>query len=142
MKFQVIPPYTGIGDPDDTRQNCLSLIPKPPKTLDFVTYILNANKKLRFKLNIVPVYEVDKLRDFIMEFCLGNNHMTIIEVANKNSGFTRGRFMASTRLRKPGTSVNDDQFYGTKDFAIGKYLVHIIRTIVCGYTRDLFNIFL
>lgn len=69
---------------------------------------------------MVPVYEVDELRDFIMEFCLGNDHMTIVELANKNSGFIKGRFMASIRLRKPGTSIDDDQFYGTKDFAIGK----------------------
>jgi len=135
--LQVIPPYTGIGDPDDTRQNCLSLIPKPPKTLDFVTYVLNANKKLRYKLKIVPVYEVDELRDFIMEFCLGNNHMTIVEIANKNSGFMRGRFMASTRLRKPNTNVNDDQFYGPKDFAIGKYLVHIIRLRVIMFENSI-----
>lgn len=96
--------------------------------MDFVTYVLNANKKLRYKLKIVPVYEVDELRDFIMEFCLGNNHMTIVEVSNKNSGFIRGRFMASTRLRKPGTNQNDDQFYGTKDFAIGKYLYLLYYT--------------
>lgn len=115
----MIPPYTGIGDPDDTRQNCLSLIPKPPKTVDFVTYVLDSSKKLRYKLKIVPVYEAHKYRDFIMVYCLGNDQMTIVELAGKNSGFVRGRFMASTRLRKPGTSVDDDQFYGPKDFAIG-----------------------
>lgn len=116
---QALPPYTGIGDPDDTRQNCLSLIPKPPKTLDFVTYVSNSNKKLRYKLKMVPVYEVDELRNFIMEFCLGNDHMSIVEVPSRNSGFIKGRFMASNRLRKPGTNIDDNQFYGTKDFAIG-----------------------
>lgn len=69
---------------------------------------------------MIPVYEVDKLRKFIMEFCLGNDKMNITELADNNSGFIRGRFMASTRLRKPGTSVDDNDFYGTKDFAIGK----------------------
>jgi len=68
---------------------------------------------------MVPVYEVDNLRDFIMEYCLGNDQMTIVELASKNSGFIKGRFMSSTRLRKPGTNVDEDQFYGTKDFAIG-----------------------
>lgn len=69
---------------------------------------------------MVPVYDVDKHRDFIMEFCLGNDQMTIFEVVSKNSGFIKGRFMASSRLRKPGTIVDDNQFYGTKDLAIGK----------------------
>lgn len=117
----MIPPYTGIGDPDDTRQNCLSLLPRPPKTLDFVTYVLNASKKLRYKLKLEHVYEVDKHRNFIMEYCLGNNQISIVEVASKNSGFIKGRFMASVRLRKPGTNIDEDHFYGTKDFAIGKF---------------------
>lgn len=95
-------------------------MPKPPKTVDFVTYVLNSNKKLRYKLKLVPVYEADRHRDFIMEYCLGNNQMSIYEVAGKNSGFIKGRFMASIRLRKPGTSVDEDQYYGTKDFFIGK----------------------
>lgn len=120
VNFQVIPPYTGFGDPNDTRQNCLSLIPKPAKTLDFVTYVLNATKKLRYKLKMIPVYDVDEFRDFIMEFCLGNDQMSVTEVVGKNSGFVKGRFMSSIRLRKPGTNVDDDDFYGTKDFAIGK----------------------
>lgn len=68
---------------------------------------------------MVPVYDVDVHRDFIMEFCLGNDQITIFEVASKNSGFVTGRFMASIRLRKPGTSVDDNQFYGTKDLSIG-----------------------
>lgn len=120
-KFKVLPPYTGIGDPDDTRQNCFSLMPKPPKTVDFVTYVLYATKKLRYKLKMVPLYEVDQYReDFIMEFCLGNDHISIFEMVTKNNGFTPGRFVASVRLRKPNTNVDDNQFYGTKDFAIGK----------------------
>ncbi|XP_025198331.1 EF-hand domain-containing protein 1-like [Melanaphis sacchari] len=134
MTQLAIPPHTGIGDPDDTRQNCLSLIPKPPKTLDFVTFVLNATKKLRYKLKMVPVYEIDNLRNFIMEYCIGNDQMSIVELASKNSGFTKGRFMAATRLRKPGTSIDSNEFYGPKDFAIGaelyaKGLVFIITEL-------------
>jgi len=76
---------------------------------------------------MVPVYEIDNLRDFIMEFCLGNDQMCIVELASKNSGFTKGRFMSASRLRKPGTSVDENQFYGPKDFSIGKiYIFGII----------------
>ncbi|XP_026819347.1 EF-hand domain-containing protein 1-like [Rhopalosiphum maidis] len=133
-RLQAIPPHTGIGEPDDTLQNCLSLVPKPPKTLDFVTFVLNATKKLRYKLKMVPVYEVDNLRDFIMEYCIGNDQMCIVELASKNSGFYKGRFMSSVRLRKPGTSIDSNQFYGPKDFAIGaelyaKGLVFIITEL-------------
>lgn len=97
-------------------------MPKPPKTTDFVTYVLNAHKKLRYKLKLIPVYEEDKFRDFIMEFCLGNDQISITELAGKNSGFTGGRFMSSCRLRKPNTKIDDNLFYGTKDFAIGKFI--------------------
>lgn len=88
--------------------------------MDFVEYVLNANKKLRYRLKLVPVHEADRQRDFVMEYCLGDHRMSVHEVANKNSGFVKGRFMAATRLRKPGTGVDDCQYYGTKDFAIGK----------------------
>ncbi|XP_050523184.1 EF-hand domain-containing protein 1-like isoform X2 [Daktulosphaira vitifoliae] len=115
----IIPPYTGIGDPDDTKQNCLSLIPKPPKTINFLTYTSNYNKKLRFKLKLLSVYKDDNYREFIMTFCLGNNNMTIQEISQKNSGYTKGKFMSATRVRKPGTTVDDDQYYGLKDFFIG-----------------------
>lgn len=117
----MLPPYIGFGSPEDTRQNCLTLVPKPPRTLDFITYVLDATKKLRYKLKMEPVHEVDSHRDFVMEFCLGNGQMSIVELAARNSGFTKGRFMSSARLRKPGTDVDDDAFYGTKDFAIGNY---------------------
>lgn len=100
-------------------------MPKPPKTLDFVTYVLNAAKKLRYKLKLACVREEDKHREFIMAFCLGNDQMTIQEApSGKNTGFIKGRFMSSVRLRKPNTNVDDQMFYGTKDFAIGKLLIN------------------
>ncbi|XP_025415429.1 EF-hand domain-containing protein 1-like [Sipha flava] len=118
----IIPPHTGIGDPDDTYQNCISLIPKPPKTTDFVTYVMDSFKKLRYKLKMVPVIEVDSYRNFLMEYCLGNDQISITEVPMKNSGFLKGRIIAPTRLRKPGTKVEENQFFGPKDFAIGAEL--------------------
>jgi EF-hand domain-containing protein 1 len=101
--------------------------------LDFVTFVLNATKKLRYKLKMVPVYEVDNLRDFMMEYCIGNDQMCIVELASKNSGFNKGRFMSSARLRKPGTSIDSNQFYGPKDFAIGNTFT-IYNIIMQYYT--------
>lgn len=76
---------------------------------------------------MVPVYEVDSLRNFIMEYCIGNDQMCIVELASKNSGFIKGRFMSAARLRKPNTSVDSNQFYGPKDFAIGdKFIIFAI----------------
>lgn len=68
---------------------------------------------------MVPVYDIDIFREFIMEYCIGNDQMSIAELASNNSGFNKGRFMSSTRLRKPGTSIDANQFYGPKDFSIG-----------------------
>lgn len=117
---QPIPPHKGIGDPRDTLQNCLSLTPKRPKTVDFLKYVLNAGGKLRYTLRMEPVHPTDADRRFAMEYCLGNDQMIVYERAGPNSGFYNGRFMASARVRKPGTTVDDEQYYGTADLAIGR----------------------
>lgn len=75
------------------------------------------------------MYDEDKYRDFIMEFCLGNDHISITEKAGRNSGFIGGRFMASSRLRKPNTDIDDNIFYGTKDLAIGKFIYIYLCTL-------------
>lgn len=98
-------------------------MPKPVKTLDLVKYVFNAHNKLRYTLKMVPVHPADEDRDFVMEYCLGNDQMVVYERAGPNSGFFKGRFMASARVRKPGTSVDDELYYGTADFAIGKHLI-------------------
>ncbi|XP_050529585.1 EF-hand domain-containing protein 1-like [Daktulosphaira vitifoliae] len=116
-------------------------MPKPPRTYDFVTYVLNSDKKLRFKLKLMGIREDDKFREFIMTFCLGNDHITIQEIASgKNSGFGKGKFMSSIRLRKPGTSVDDQKFYGTKDFALGAQIhVRGIVFIITGLDLWTYN---
>ncbi|RXN00308.1 EF-hand domain-containing protein 1 [Acipenser ruthenus] len=47
-----IPPYNGFGSLEDTMQNCLSLIPQPPKK-DFLKMLENDHKVLRYQARLV-----------------------------------------------------------------------------------------
>jgi hypothetical protein len=84
---------------------------------------------------MVPVIEVDSYRNFLMEYCLGNDQISITEVPMKNSGFLKGRIIAPTRLRKPGTKVEENQFFGPKDFAIGKHSIYSSTFILYDFKK-------
>ncbi len=51
---QVIPPYNGFGSLEDSLQNCLSLIPEPPKK-DVIKLLENDNKVLRYVARLVRI---------------------------------------------------------------------------------------
>ncbi|VVC44047.1 Uncharacterised domain DM10,Domain of unknown function DUF1126 [Cinara cedri] len=116
LKRKMYPPHNGFGDPDDTLRNCVSFRLQPPKS-NFLNFIKNLNNILRYKMKMVPVNKEDHDRPFCMEFNLANDKMTILEKASR--GFLKGKFMSAFRLRKPGFPVEENIFYGPKDFAIG-----------------------
>merc|ERR1711917_78105 len=61
----IIPPYNGFGSIDDTVQNCLSLVPQPPKK-DFIKMLENDNKTLRYAASMVPIRPEDKNRRLLI----------------------------------------------------------------------------
>ena len=74
----IIPPYNGFGSIDDTVQNCLSLVPQPPKK-DFIKMLENDNKTLRYAASMVPIRPEDKNRRFIITYRLADHMITIYE---------------------------------------------------------------
>lgn len=52
---QVIPPYNGFGSLEDSLQNCLALVPEPPKK-DVIKLLENNLKVLRYIARLVRMH--------------------------------------------------------------------------------------
>ena len=114
----IIPPYNGFGSIDDTVQNCLSLVPQPPKK-DFIKMLENDNKTLRYAASMVPIRPEDKNRRFILTYRLADHMITIFEPPLKNTGIIGGKFLEATRIPKPNCDLENPVFYGPVDLSIG-----------------------
>ncbi|KAI1897224.1 hypothetical protein AGOR_G00081040 [Albula goreensis] len=113
-----IPPYNGFGSPEDTVQNCISLIPEPPKK-DLLKMLEKDGKVLRYTAKLDSVNPDDSGRRFIMSYFLSNDMMSIFETNMRNSGIIGGKFLEKTRVHKPGSTPENPQYYSPADFAIG-----------------------
>lgn len=45
--------------------------------------------------------------------------ITVYEPPQRNSGILGGKFLERTKVRKPGSTIDDPQFYTPNDFKIG-----------------------
>lgn len=113
-----IPPYNGFGSLEDTLQNCLSLIPQPPKK-DFLKMLENDHKVLRYQARLDTQNGEDRQRIFILSYFLSNDMISIFEPPVRNSGIIGGKFLEKTRIPKPGCTIDNPVYYGPADFAIG-----------------------
>ncbi|KAG9347213.1 hypothetical protein JZ751_004780 [Albula glossodonta] len=113
-----IPPYNGFGSPEDTVQNCISLIPEPPKK-DLLKMLEKDGKVLRYTAKLDSVNPDDSGRRFIVSYFLSNDMMSIFETNMRNSGIIGGKFLEKTRVHKPGSTPENPQYYSPADFAIG-----------------------
>ena len=64
-------------------------------------------------------YPEDESRCFLLTYFLANDEISIYEKFSRNSGFIGHMFLKKTRIPKPGTSVDEPEFYSPADFAIG-----------------------
>ncbi|CAN0207995.1 unnamed protein product [Lampetra fluviatilis] len=113
-----IPPYNGLGSLEDSLQNCLTLVPQPPKK-DVVKMLENNGKVLRYEAVLDSVREVERGRRFIISYYLSTDAVSIYEPPVRNSGIVGGKVLEKTRISKPGTSTESPEYYGPADFAIG-----------------------
>lgn len=117
-----LPPYNGFGSLEDSMQNCLSLVHKPPKK-DFIKMLENDNKILRYEARLESSRQEDRDRRFIISYRLADDMISIFEPQQRNSGIIGGKFLERTRIAKPGSNQEDPVFYGIGDFAIGATIV-------------------
>ncbi|XP_076613252.1 EF-hand domain-containing protein 1 [Chaetodon auriga] len=113
-----VPPYNGFGSLEDSLQNCLSLIPEPPKK-NLQKMLENSDIVLRYAARLDSQNPHDEGRQFILSYFLSNDMISIFEKPTRNSGIIGGRFLEKTRVPKPGSTVDNPEFYSPADFAIG-----------------------
>ncbi|XP_028996745.1 EF-hand domain-containing protein 1 isoform X2 [Betta splendens] len=113
-----IPPHNGFGSLEDTLQNCLHLIPTPPKK-NVLKMLENDHKVLRYSAMLDSPNPEDEGRRFILSYFLSNDMISIFEKPSRNSGIIGGKFLEKTRIPKPNSTVENPEFYSPADFAIG-----------------------
>lgn len=112
------PPFNGFGSLEDSLQNCMSLVPQPPKK-DFIKMLENDGKVLRYEAKMLSCRAEDRDRRFIMSYRLSDDMITIFEPQQRNSGIIGGKFLERTRIAKPESDPENPIYYGIGDFAIG-----------------------
>ncbi|XP_041832130.1 EF-hand domain-containing protein 1 [Melanotaenia boesemani] len=114
-----IPPYNGFGSLEDSLQNCLSLIPKRPRK-NVLKMFENDNKVLRYLARLDSPHPEDECRLFVLYYFLSNDMISISEKTHgKHSASIGRKFLEKIRVPKPGSSVENPEFYSPADFAIG-----------------------
>jgi len=116
------PPFNGFGSLEDSMQNCLSLVPQPPKK-DFIKMLENDNKVLRYEAKMLSCRTEDRDRRFILSYRLSDDMITIFEPQQRNSGIIGGKFLERTRIAKPESDPQSPDYYGIGDFAIGATII-------------------
>lgn len=117
-----VPPHNGIGSLEDSLQNTLTVLPKPPKK-DVMRQILNANKYLRYEIVMDVVHPEDAIRRFILSYSLADGTCKIMEPPIRNSGILGGKYLRSTYLIKPGSDPLNPDYYSPADFYIGAMIM-------------------
>ncbi|KAJ8960736.1 hypothetical protein NQ318_020029, partial [Aromia moschata] len=115
---QQTPPHDGFGSLEDSLQNTLSFLPKPPKK-DVLRQLLNANKYLRYEMVMDAVHPEDEIRRFLLSYSLADGTCKIHEPPIRNSGILGGKYLKSTLLVKPGSDPLNPDYYTPADFYIG-----------------------
>ncbi|XP_070782396.1 EF-hand domain-containing protein 1 [Enoplosus armatus] len=124
-----VPPYNGFGSFEDTLQNCLSLIPERPKK-NVLKMQENSQKVLRYSARLDSQNPEDEGRSFILSYFLSDDTISIFEKSTRNSGIIGGKFLKKMRIPKPGSTVDNPEFYSPADFAIGATVEVLSRRFV------------
>ncbi|GMH37490.1 hypothetical protein BSKO_05363 [Bryopsis sp. KO-2023] len=100
-----LPPHNGYGLLEDTKQNCTSLLPKPPKK-DFHKLMNKDNIILRFSARMVETERfklsvADRDRKFIVSYFMADDTISVYEPPVRNCGIIGGKFLERSRIFKP-----------------------------------------
>ena len=121
-----LPPHNGFGSLEDSRQNCIMLIAKPPKK-NFHKIMDNEKKLMRFIARmsedpvLAPGYKLaaaDVDRRFILQYFLADDTISIFEPPSRNSGVIGGKFLERTKVTAP----NSTQAYPQNALFVGARL--------------------
>ncbi|GIL45577.1 hypothetical protein Vafri_2780 [Volvox africanus] len=117
-----LPPYNGYGTLEDSLQNCLSLVPKPPKR--DLHKLMNKDKIiLRFVVKMVDTEThkhsgTDLARRFILSYFMMDDTLLIFEPPVRNTGIAGGKFLERQRIYKP----RSEEIYTYLDLYVGSVI--------------------
>lgn len=111
-------------------------MPRAPRR-DIISYLVNANKTLRYGCQLDTAHPEEKDRKFIMSFNLSDGAIQIVELAVPNSGIVGGKFLSSRKLVRPDSNPNKPDYYTAKDLFIGA-LVKVFATRFVITSADLY----
>lgn len=112
-------PFNGYGTLEDSLQNCLSLIPKPPRR--DMHKLMNKDKIiLRFSVRMVETEThkysaIDKKRIFTLSYFMMDDTIQIFEPPIRNSGIAGGKFLERAKVYKP----QSEEIYTYLDLYVG-----------------------
>eukprot|EP00928_Gymnodinium_smaydae_P004953 TRINITY_DN1169_c0_g1_i1.p1 TRINITY_DN1169_c0_g1~~TRINITY_DN1169_c0_g1_i1.p1 ORF type:complete len:615 (+),score=132.79 TRINITY_DN1169_c0_g1_i1:78-1922(+) len=122
------PPHNGIGYPEDSLMNCLSVQPKAAKK-DLERLMTLTGEVLRFEARMINGEPEDDNRKFVIAWYPADDHLAVFELAVRNSGHMAGKFAEKKRTVNPRTG----EYFQLSELAIGNIVVlasqpfHILR---------------
>eukprot|EP00656_Telonema_subtile_P014143 TRINITY_DN1720_c0_g1_i1.p1 TRINITY_DN1720_c0_g1~~TRINITY_DN1720_c0_g1_i1.p1 ORF type:complete len:649 (-),score=158.52 TRINITY_DN1720_c0_g1_i1:245-2191(-) len=112
-----IPDFHGFGSEEDSLGSFYNLIPKKPKE-NWVKYLANDKKVLRFVGVLDTTAPEDQNRVFIVSYELANDSINVYEPPVRNSGNMGGKWMERSKVKKP----NSTECYRAHDLYVGATL--------------------
>lgn len=97
-----VPAYNGYGSEDDLYAMGMSLEPAiiDRKLEDFARFMRAKGKVLRFLAKLVDAKGQDKDREFVINYFLATDQVSVYEPPIRNSGIVGGLFLAKGRYKK------------------------------------------
>lgn len=123
-----LPPYNGYGTLEDSVQNCLSLVPKPPRR--DMHKLMNKDKIiLRFTVRMVETEThkhspTDLARRFVLNYFMMDDSVQIFEPPVRNNGIAGGKFLERQKVYKP----ESEEIYTYMDLYVGSTMQIFNRT--------------
>jgi hypothetical protein len=116
-----IPPYNGIGSPEDSYLSCIMIDPKAPAGKKSLLQLLkHDNKVLRYEATLDPEHhQNEEGRTFILSLRLADNEVSVFEPPVQNSGIQGGTILAYQQVARPGCNPDKPEYVGPSDFYVG-----------------------
>lgn len=137
-----IPPYTGIGSPEDSYLSCVMIDPKAPAGQKSLLQLLkHDNMVLRFVSKLDPAKHPDNEgRTFILSFRLADDYVSIFEPPVKNSGIQGGTILSYQLVKSPGCNPDLPSYLKPTDFYVGATVeIFAHHYIISGCDRAVLN---